>query len=222
MDKLLTLENITAGYDTKTVLKDVSLTVREKDFLGIIGPNGGGKTTLLKVILGLLKPTSGTIAFFRHGRPVSDLKIGYLPQINKIDKRFPISVGEVIASGLMGQTKRLRGYSDGQKQRIEEVIAEMGLAALTKRPVGELSGGELQRVMLGRAIVSRPELLVLDEPNTYVDQSFESKLYERLREMNKETTVILVSHDMETIRTFAKNIAFVNASLRYGSEKDYR
>ena len=122
MNKLLTLEHITAAYDTKVVLRDVGLTVWENDFLGIIGPNGGGKTTLLKVILRLLKPVAGTVAFYRDGQPVASLNIGYLPQINKIDKRFPISVREVIASGLMAQTRGARHLSKQQQQRIAKVI----------------------------------------------------------------------------------------------------
>ena len=191
MNKLLTLEHITAAYDTKVVLRDVGLTVWENDFLGIIGPNGGGKTTLLKV------------------------NIGYLPQINKIDKRFPISVREVIASGLMAQTRGARHLSKQQQQRVAEVIVWMGLDALSRRAIGELSGGELQRVMLGRAIVSRPQMLILDEPNTYVDQKFESKLYDLLREINQDTAVVLVSHDVGTVLSLVKNVACVNESLHY-------
>ena len=209
MNKLLTLEHITAAYDTKVVLRDVGLTVWENDFLGIIGPNGGGKTTLLKVILRLLKPVAGTVAFYRDGQPVASLNIGYLPQINKIDKRFPISVREVIASGLMAQTRGARHLSKQQQQRVAEVIVWMGLDALSRRAIGELSGGELQRVMLGRAIVSRPQMLILDEPNTYVDQKFESKLYDLLREINQDT------HDVGTVLSLVKNVACVNESLHY-------
>ena len=207
MNKLLTLEHITAAYDTKVVLRDVGLTVWENDFLGIIGPNGGGKTTLLKVILRLLKPVAGTVAFYRDGQPVASLNIGYLPQINKIDKRFPISVREVIASGLMAQTRGARHLSKQQQQRVAEVIVWMGLDALSRRAIGELSGGELQRVMLGRAIVSRPQMLILDEPNTYVDQKFESKLYDLLREINQDTAVVLVSHDVGTCLLYTSDAA---------------
>ena len=210
MNKLLTLEHITAAYDTKVVLRDVGLTVWETDFLGIIGPNGGGKTTLLKVILRLLKPVAGTVAFYRDGQPVASLNIGYLPQINKIDKRFPISVREVIASGLMAQTRGARHLSKQQQQRVAEVIVWMGLDALSRRAIGELSGGELQRVMLGRAIVSRPQMLILDEPNTYVDQKFDL-----LREINQDTAVVLVSHDVGTVLSLVKNVACVNESLHY-------
>jgi zinc transport system ATP-binding protein len=215
MKKLIEIQSVTASYDGKPVLQDVSLTLCEHDFLGIIGPNGGGKTTLLKVIMGLLKPSRGQVFFYEDGCPVPSLKIGYLPQVNLIDKRFPVSVYEVVASGLMAEKRLLRSFSAGQRRRIAEVIDWTGLGELSKRPIGELSGGELQRVLLGRAIVSHPKALVLDEPNTYVDKFFESRLYEMLAEINRNTAVILVSHDVGTILPLVKNVACINETLHY-------
>jgi len=220
MNKLITLRGITAGYGEKVVLKNVDLDIWQNDFLGIIGPNGGGKTTLLKVILGLLPPSSGDISFYHQDKEVQSLKIGYLPQMNLIDKKFPISVREVISSGLSSEKPLFKGFNKKQNERIEEVITQMGLTDLTDRPIGELSGGQLQRVLLGRSIVSRPELLILDEPNSYVDKRFESLFYELLRDINKESAVILVSHDMGTILPMVKNIACVNESLHYHSGSD--
>lgn len=220
MNKLLELRNITAGYGEKIVLRDVSLDVWENDFLGIIGPNGGGKTTLLKVILGLLAPTAGEKRFFDHEKEVASLKIGYLPQINKIDKKFPISVWEVISSGLSSEKPLFRRFSRAQEKRIQEIIKQMGLEELETRPIGELSGGQLQRVLLGRAMVSRPQLLILDEPNSYVDKRFESRFYELLQEINQESAIILVSHDMGTILPMVKNIACVNEGLHYHPGSD--
>lgn len=220
MDKLIELSGITAGYGPKIVLRDVSLDVWENDFLGIIGPNGGGKTTLLKVILGLLTPLSGQIRFYRQGAEVPSLKIGYLPQMNQIDKKFPISVREVIASGLAAEKPLFRGFHAQQEQQIEEVIRQMGLDELSKRPIGELSGGQLQRVLLGRSIVSHPQILILDEPNSYVDKRFESKFYQLLEEINKESAVILVSHDIGTVLSMVKNIACVNETLHYHPGSD--
>ena len=215
MEKLIEIKNVTAIYDVKTVLSGVSLDVWEHDFLGIIGPNGGGKTTLLKIILGLMKPAFGDISFFRDGKTVQSLKIGYLPQINPIDKRFPISVFEVISSGLAGEKPLLKDYTAQQKDRVDELIVKMGLENYSKRAIGELSGGQLQRALLARAIVSRPRLLILDEPNTYVDKKFESQFYELLGEINENTAIILVSHDVGTLLPMVKNVACVNETLHY-------
>lgn len=216
MDKLIELRQVTAGYGNKIALRDVSLDIWKNDFLGIIGPNGGGKTTLLKVILGLLSPMSGTIRFYGGGNTeVSSLKIGYLPQMSLIDKKFPISVREVISSGLSAEKPLFRSFNKAQKERVEEVIGQMGLEDLCGRAIGELSGGQLQRVLLGRSIVSRPQVLILDEPNSYVDKRFESRFYQLLGEINKESAIILVSHDIGTVLTMVKNIACVNETLHY-------
>lgn len=220
MDKLIELKDITAGYGNKVVLRDVSLAVAPDDFLGIIGPNGGGKTTLLKVILGLVTPFSGSIRFFKDGAPAPSVKIGYLPQMNLIDKKFPISVYEVVASGLSAEKPLFRSFTRKQEERIREVIGWMGLEALERRPIGELSGGQLQRVLLGRSIVSRPDVLILDEPNSYVDKRFESHFYQLLERINRESAVILVSHDIGTVLSMVKNIACVNETLHYHPGSD--
>ena len=213
--ELICIEHLTAGYEGKTVLRDVSLNIYPHDFLGIIGPNGGGKTTLLKVILGLLKPQQGQVRFFHDGVETDALCIGYLPQMNRIDRRFPISVREVVASGLASEKPRFRDYTPTQKERILEVLRLMGLVDIRERPISDLSGGQLQRVLLGRSMVSRPEVLILDEPNSYVDKRFESHFYKLLPEINKESCIILVSHDIGTVLSMVKNIACVNETLHY-------
>ncbi|MCF0160164.1 MAG: metal ABC transporter ATP-binding protein, partial [Bacteroidaceae bacterium] len=198
MNKLIQLQDIHAAYEHKVVLRNVNLTVYERDFLGVIGPNGGGKTTLMRVILGLLKPTSGEVRFFQDNEPVPRITLGYLPQYNQIDKKFPISVHEVVISGLYREKPFLRDYTAKQKARVEEVICQMGLEGLENRQIGELSGGQLQRVLLGRAIVQHPLAVILDEPNTYLDMRFEERLYQLLNEINRESAIILVSHDIGT------------------------
>ncbi|MDR1454742.1 MAG: ATP-binding cassette domain-containing protein [Tannerella sp.] len=221
MEKRIEMTHVTAGYGEKTVLRDVSLTVRERDFLGVVGPNGGGKTTLLKVMLGLLKPSEGSVVFYRGGRPVAAPGIGYLPQVNRVDRRFPISVREVIASGLMAGKHPLQRFSAGEKQQIEEIIVQMGLEGLAKRAVGELSGGELQRVLLGRAIVSQPEVLALDEPDTYIDKPFARRLYALLDSFGRRAAVILVSHDWAAMQPQVKHVAHVDGTLRYYPAEEY-
>ena len=216
MNKLVEIRHLYASYENKPdVLKDVSLDVLENDFLGIIGPNGGGKTTLLKTMLGLKNPTSGTIDFFDKGKKVPSINIGYLPQINQIDKKFPICVADVILSGLTPSGKFIKRYTSADKQKAAYVAEQMGVENLLKRPVGDLSGGQLQRVLLGRAIVDNPKLIILDEPNSYVDKLFETNFYKLLGEINKNIAIILVSHDIGTIISLVKNIACVNCELHY-------
>jgi zinc transport system ATP-binding protein len=217
-DKLIEIEGVSAAYDGRIVLHDISLTLREHDFLGIAGPNGGGKTTLLKVILGLLPPVAGRIRFYRKGKPATSLKMGYLPQANQLDRKFPISVREVIASGLMSEKPLFRMFRAEQNRQTGRVLEQMGLCGLSSRPIGELSGGQLQRALLGRAIVSRPQVLILDEPGSYVDRQFESRFYPLLKEINKESTIILVSHDIRTLASLAQHTVYVSRTLSSGLE----
>ena len=210
MQTLIEIQHLNAGYDGRTVLRDVDLTVYDRDFLGIIGPNGGGKTTLIKCILGLLRPTGGEIV--KHHEP---LTTGYLPQYNSIDRSFPISVLEVILSGLSSKKSLISRFNDPQREKARQVILRMGLEGLEHRAIGQLSGGQLQRALLGRAIVSDPEVVILDEPATYLDRRFEARLYELLAEINRDCAIILVSHDIGTVLQQVKSIACVNETLHY-------
>ena len=212
---IIQISELYAAYDEKTVLRNVNLSVYERDFLGIIGPNGGGKTTLIKSILGLHQPQKGKIRFYKEGKEVSEINMGYLPQYNNIDKKFPISVYEVILSGLSKQKSIFRRYSNEQHELVRQMIVRMGLDGMDKRAIGELSGGQLQRALLGRALVSNPEVIILDEPNTYIDKRFEAKLYSLLEDINKERAIILVSHDIGTVLKNVKTIACVNETVHY-------
>ena len=215
MNPIIQIKGLCAGYDGKTVLNQVDLAVYEKDFLGIIGPNGGGKTTLIKCILGLHHPLQGHIRFYKKGQEVSEITMGYLPQYNSIDKKFPISVYEVVLSGLSKQKSLFRRYSKEQHEQARQMIVRMGLEGLEERSIGSLSGGQLQRALLGRALVSNPEVVILDEPNTYIDKRFEAKLYSLLEEINQERAIILVSHDIGTVLKNVKTIACVNETVHY-------
>ena len=185
MKPIIEIKNLAAGYDGRTVLHDVNLNVYERDFLGIIGPNGGGKTTLIKCILGLLKPTAGEIIFHTPTEPSgtpqtvtsgAQTSLGYLPQYSTIDRKFPISVEEVILSGLSIQKSLTSRFTPEQKEKGKQIIVRMGLEGLEHRSIGQLSGGQLQRALLGRAIISDPSVLILDEPSTYIDKRFELSL----------------------------------------------
>lgn len=213
---IIEIENLSAGYDGRTVLHDVNLNVYERDFLGIIGPNGGGKTTLVKCMLGLLKPLTGRITYhFGRQQKAHTPAIGYLPQYSAIDRKFPISVGEVILSGLGGQMSLTARYTTEQRLKAKNVMARMGLEGLENRPIGALSGGQLQRALLGRAVVADPEVVILDEPSTYIDKRFEARMYELLDDINRHCAIILVSHDIGTVLQQVKAIACVNETLDY-------
>ncbi len=213
-NKILELQNVKAGYNSDIVLREVNLNVYHNDFIGVIGSNGSGKTTLLKVILGLLPPLSGTITFnFKSKNPRRH--IGYLPQISHFDNKFPITVGDVILSGLIGRRKIFQSFSQKEKDKMCAVLDWLGLQGVSTKPIGELSGGQQQKVLLGRALISDPELLLLDEPSTFMDKSSEKSFYELLVELNKKMPIILVSHDLGMISSHVKSIACVNQSIYY-------
>ena len=221
MNKVLQISDLTVGYEANNpILENVDLTVYDNDFLGIIGPNGGGKTTLLKTILSLIKPRSGKIEVFKNNILQNKINIGYLPQINQIDKKFPISVYDVILSGMTIRRKFLSNYTKEQKEKVNHIAKKMGVQDYLKRPIGDLSGGQLQRTLLGRAIVDNPDLLILDEPNSYVDKRFESNFYDILEDLNQTTAIILVSHDVGTVISLVKNIACVNRGIHYHTGSD--
>lgn len=212
--KLIELKELSAGYDDEIILRDVNLSVYEKDFIGIIGPNGGGKTTLIKIILGLLKPIMGEIIYYREGLNRMST-IGYLPQSFEMDRKFPISISDVVLSGLMNRKSLIFKYNKAEKELAYQLLAEMGLEGLWNKPLGELSGGQLQRALLCRALISSPDLLILDEPSTYVDNKFEGDLYEKLRGLNDRMAIIMVSHDIGTISYYIKTIACINRNFHY-------
>ena len=215
MGKILEIENVSAGYGEEIVLKDVNLVINDNDFIGIIGPNGGGKTTLLRLIIGLIRPYRGSVRFFDDSRERSGGSIGYLPQISHTDPRFPISVIDVVLSGLMSKEGLFSRYPARLKRRAEELLNRLGIEDLKKKNIGELSGGQLQRVYLCRAIISSPRLLMLDEPSTFVDTMFETDFYGILKQLNRDMAIIVVSHDVGTISWYVKTIACVNRSLHY-------
>jgi zinc transport system ATP-binding protein len=213
MAYLLEIKSLSASYDNNIVLEDINFRVNENDFIGVIGPNGGGKTTLLKIILGLIRPVKGSITF--NNQLLSSNTIGYLPQIATGDINYPVSVTDVVLSGMMIKKKILSRMSLADKKRASEVIGNLGLAGLERSPLNELSGGQLQRVFLGRAIIGDPRLLLLDEPGNFVDSTFENDFYEKLKELNSRMAILMVSHDIGMISSHVKSYACVNRSLHY-------
>ena len=218
--KLIEIEHLSAGYDGKQVLNDINLTVYQDDYLGIIGPNGGGKTTLMRLILRLMKPTEGNIRYCKDGKEVKEISMGYLPQYNSLDKQFPISVYEVVLSGLSKTKSLFSKYSQAQHQQVLDTLERMQLMEFKDRHIAALSGGQLQRVLLARAIVSKPDVVILDEPNTYIDRRFQKQMYEMLEQINKECAIIIVSHDVAEVLNNVKHIACVNHHLHYHDTTD--
>lgn len=211
-DILIQLSDVNMSWSDRKVLSDVNLTVNRGDFLAITGPNGGGKTTLLRILLRLLHPSEGAVTYFSDGQPVQNLSIGYLPQKNMIDSRFPITVSEVVEMGITNRKGRSR---EDINRDVKEIIELVDLTAHAGSSLGTLSGGQLQRALLGRALISRPELLVLDEPLSYLDKRFESRVYDIISSFVTRGTVVLVSHDMTTIASMATRHIIVNRTLEF-------
>ena len=212
-NKIIAIENVWLSYTDKNILEDINLDIYQGDFLLITGPNGGGKPSLLRTILRLQSPTKGRISFFSQGEPVSSLDMGYLPQKNSIDSRFPITVEEVVASGLMGNTQKGNTKFDSKKE-IDEMLDLMGITALRNKPIGVLSGGQLQRSLFGRALISKPEMLILDEPASYIDRQFGNRMFEILRDLSSNgTTIMMVSHEIEPFITLSNRNLYINHIL---------
>lgn len=208
--KMIELDSVSMQWDKHVALQNVSFSINEGDFVAITGPNGGGKTTLLRLILRLIKPSDGKVIYRSNGSETDSLDIGYLPQKNQIDSRFPITVQEVVELGLMSNKSLSK---QERREKVSQTIALMGLEEHANRLIGELSGGQLQRTLLGRAIVSNPRILVLDEPLSYVDKAFEQRLYEIIAQLATHTTIILVSHEMSHIATMANRHIIIDRTL---------
>jgi zinc transport system ATP-binding protein len=191
----------------------VNFKVNENDFIGVIGPNGGGKTTLLRVILGLVKPVTGRMVF--NNELLNGNSIGYLPQMSTGDINYPVTVTDIILSGLMIRKGIISRMSASDKKKADNVIDELGLSGMSESTLNELSGGQIQRVLLARAIIGNPRLLLLDEPGNFVDTTFENDFYEKLKDLNKRMAILMVSHDVGTISSHIKSFACVNRSLHY-------
>lgn len=206
---LVILRDVGVAYDGYEALQHVDLEIAQDDFLGIIGPNGGGKTTLVKAILGTV-PHTGEITLAPELFRGRERLIGYMPQISTFDRAFPISVLEVVLSGLQGRRGFRSRYTRQDRDKALELLEASGIAATARKPIGAVSGGQLQRALLCRAVISDPKLLILDEPANFVDNKFENELYRMLRELNARMAIVMVSHDVGTISGVVKEIVCVN------------
>ncbi|MFC1863155.1 metal ABC transporter ATP-binding protein [Thermodesulfobacteriota bacterium] len=211
--KVVEIEDLWFSYNGTLILKEVNLTVHAKDFIAIIGPNGGGKTTLVKLILGLLEADKGNIRIF--GRPNSEVvsRVGYVPQDIHVNRGFPISVQDVVGMGRIKGGGGFRRLSKEDRTRIQGSLERVEMWKYRARHMDDLSGGQRQRVFLARALVSDPEILFLDEPMSSVDTKGQTDFYDFLRELNKEVTVVVITHDAMVLSSHAKSVACVNREL---------
>ncbi len=218
--EVITVRNLWAGYDHENVLEAVDLTVYERDFIGLVGPNGGGKTTLVKVLLGLLEPTRGMVRI--KGEPVEKGRrhIGYVPQAVEFDRDFPVNVWDVVRMGRLGKRRLFQRYTAEDDASVEEMLRRVEMFDLRDRAIGELSGGQRQRAYIARALVAEPEILLLDEPTASVDPQISASIYELLRQLNEHVTVLMISHDMTAVSSYVKTVGCLNRRLFYHNEKN--
>jgi zinc transport system ATP-binding protein len=208
------IENASFSYDSFPILENVNVAIRERDFVSIVGPNGGGKTTLLKLILGLLVPSVGRVLVFGSTPQAARPRIGYMPQSARLDPQFPATVMDVVLMGRLGMGNRFGPYASADKSAASQALEEVGLAHVRSTAFSSLSGGQRQRLLIARALTCEPELLLLDEPTSNLDLAIESELYELLTRLNRRMTILLVSHDLGFVSQYVKHVICVKRRVR--------
>lgn len=198
MRTIITLKDLSFSYQETPILENVSIDIEHGEFIGIFGPNGGGKTTLLKLLMGLLQPSAGTISLFDHPPSTERRRLAYVPQSLKFDRQFPISVFELIVSGRLSHLPWYGRYAASDLELAEEMLERVGLKDQKHRAFGTLSGGQAQRALIARALVSQPEILLLDEPTASVDYEAENEIYALLEGLRRKVTILMVTHHLHT------------------------
>lgn len=217
---IVEIKDVTFAYNGESILQDVSLDVREGDFIAMIGPNGGGKTTLLKLMLGLLKPDRGVIRVLGQSPRTVSSNIGYVPQDVNINRDFPITAVDVVSMGMLAPQQRGRRRQSSDRRVAMEVLEHLGVSALAERKIGSLSGGQRQRVFIARALATKPKLMLLDEPTASIDAKGQADFFRLLEALNKDVTIVVVSHDLLVISRYAKSVACVNRHLHYHNQAE--
>jgi len=219
---LISVRDVTFGYGREVVLDRVSLEIHSHDFLALIGPNGGGKTTLIKVMLGLLAPWSGEVVdhLAGPGREPRKGRLGYVPQFSTFDRNFPLRVSEMVLMGRAGGRSLVRPYSREDRERVGHELERLGLTGIAGSHVGEVSGGQLQRALIARALVADPEVLFLDEPTASIDAESRETLRGLLEELNQRIPVVVVTHDVSSISPQVRTIACINRKLHYHGDAE--
>ncbi len=217
---LLEIKNVSVSYNGVSILEDINLKVENGDFLGIIGPNGGGKTTLLKVMLGLVEPDRGEVLVFGKSPREARHRMGYVPQHALFDSDFPIAVWDVVLMGRYGKAGLFKRYDEEDRRVARNALEKVGMFEHRDNQIGQLSGGELQRVFIARALVTEPQLLLLDEPTASVDPSMQAEFYEILEGLKQQMGIVMVSHDIGAVSIYVDKIACLNRQLYYHGTKE--
>lgn len=220
MSNIIEIENLFFSYDKQNILENINLNILNNDFLAIIGPNGGGKSTLLKLILNLLNLEKGKIKKY-----LKKNEIGYVPQNTNLNIDFPITALEVVLMGHTTKKKKLFGYSKEDISCAMQSLRQVSMENFANKKIGDLSGGQRQRVFIARALCSKPKLMLLDEPTASIDVKGQNEVYELLKKLNHSIAIVVVSHDISVLLNYAKNVAHVNKNLVYhhleNVEKNY-
>ncbi len=219
-EPVIRIEGLWFAYGSECALEDVNLSIKAGDFVSIVGPNGGGKTTLVRLMLGLLEPDCGTVRVFGGAPAEARSRIGYLPQRADLDRAFPVSVMDVALMGRLGLSRRIGPYGASDRIAALRALAEVGVAGMERRPFSTLSGGQRQRVLIARALACEPEVLLLDEPTAGLDARVQDEFYGLMRELSSRLTVVLVSHDVGFVSTFVRTVVCVNRSVHVHSAAD--
>lgn len=220
MKTALKIESLSFSYEELKILEDINLSLPEKEFVGIIGPNGGGKTTLLKLILGILEPTSGKILIFDKPIKYQKKLVGYVPQYSNFDSHFPITVWDVVLSARLGKSSLLARYTKRDHEIVSDALDKVNILDLKNELIGNLSGGQKQRVLIARALATEPKILLLDEPTASIDTKAGKSFYDLLHQLNETITIILVSHDIGAVSQYVNKIACLNKKLIFHDSKE--
>ncbi|MBT5469519.1 MAG: ABC transporter ATP-binding protein [Nitrospina sp.] len=212
-DSVIKIRDVHFSYGGPPILENIELDIQAKEFVGMVGPNGSGKTTLLRIILGLINPDRGSVEVL--GKPAHQgvKEIGYMPQLTPFSRDFPISVEETVLMGRLGKTSSIGLFSKEDKRLAAESMEAVEVLDLSKRPIGSLSGGQLQRVLIARALTCNPEIMILDEPTANVDMKVEKDIFDLLKKLNEKITIIVVTHDIGFISQYITKVACINRTL---------
>jgi zinc transport system ATP-binding protein len=213
MTRAIEFDDVSFRYDGPMILENVNLVIEQGEFLGVVGPNGGGKTTLLKLVLGLLVPTQGSVRVMGQTPSEARRIVGYVPQFAGFRRDFPISVEETVLFGRLGLAPTFGGYSKADREAARRAMVETEVLEFRKRPLGTLSGGELQRVLIARALATDPTILLLDEPTANIDLRVEKDIFDLLKQINARATIVVVSHDIGFVSRYVERVACLNRTL---------